>query len=855
LTCINGAPGVAGDRRGDESGAVTVSDASEIDARRQVPAAGAAAPAGAPGGATELTAAELRLSVDAAALGFADTSELVHRPLPWIGQERAERAAHFGLRMDQPDYNLFVLGEVGSGRTTLMHGLMAHEAAGRPVPPDLCYLHDFEAPERPLALRLPAGEGRLLRQCMLDLARRLQAEIPERLAAADVKAESERIENAFKTDEDAAFETLSGFAHARGFSLVRDQGRMVFTQRDEHGEPLTAGKAMALTPEQRAALDHAENELRTEISRFLEKMRAREAVMNDALTALRRKTIAPVLHRLLDEIRGRLRKQIKDAVKLARFFEQVQADLLDNLVLFQPGDEHEEARVSALDAVLARMRVNVVVDNHGREGAPVIVNDNPLFRSLFGSIEYVSENDVLVTDFSRIRAGSLLEAHGGFLLLHLRDLLSDAQVWEKLRRFLRSGQLQIEEPGTVFAPIAAVSLQPEPVSVDVKIVLIASVEDYYLVQEGDPESARHFRCKVDFADSFAATPATYDATGVFVAQRCHRTGLPHFSASAVAALIEQSHREAQDQRRQSALFGRTEALMLESAGTARARGAVLVEAVDVRTAIEARTHRHDYPEQRLQDAIADGTRLLDVGGERVGQVNGLTLVDLGDHRFGFPVRVTASTHAGDEGLLNIDREVELSGPIHDKGVLILHSHLSALFAHIAPLALDAAVVFEQEYGGVEGDSASCAEFYALLSSLSGLPLKQGIAVTGALNQHGEMLPVGGINEKIEGFFRSCERLGLDGQQGVLIPQRNRRHLMLSPRLVQAVERGRFHIHAVDRAGDGMALLTGLGYGTLGPRGYPVDSVLGRAQRTLQTYRRACESAGDRRSADKGRRRR
>jgi predicted ATP-dependent protease len=388
------------------------------------------------------------------------------------------------------------------------------------------------------------------------------------------------------------------------------------------------------------------------------------------------------------------------------------------------------------------------------------------------------------------------------------------------------------------------------VDVEVKIVLIASVEDYYVVQEGDPEFARRFRCKVDFAESFAATPETRRATAIFVAHTCRRMGLPHFSVAAVAALIEETHREAQDQTRQSALFGRCEALVLESAAMARSRGATLADTTDVQDAIQARIHRHDYPEQRLQESITDGERLLDVTGDRVGQANGLTVVDLGDYQFGFPVRVTASTHAGDEGLLNIEREVELSGPIHDKGVLILQSHLSGLFAHIAPLALDAAVVFEQEYSGVEGDSASCAEFYALLSSLSGLPLRQGIAVTGAVNQHGEMLPVGSINEKIEGYFRSCERLGLDGQQGVLMPQRNRRHLMLAPRLLEAVAQGRFHIYAADLAGDGMELLTGTRFGVLGPEGYPAETVLGRAQETLKDYRRACESHGQRRRSRK-----
>jgi len=318
--------------------------------------------------------------------------------------------------------------------------------------------------------------------------------------------------------------------------------------------------------------------------------------------------------------------------------------------------------------------------------------------------------------------------------------------------------------------------------------------------------------------------------------------LPHFSAEAVAALIEETHREAQDQSRQSAIFALSEALVMESADLALRRAAQTVQAQDVHAAREARIHRLSYPEQRLQETIADGERLLDVRGERVAQVNGLTVVDLGDYCFGFPVRVTARTYAGEDGLLNIEREVELSGPIHDKGVLILHSHLSALFAHIAPLALNAAVVFEQEYSGVEGDSASCAEFYALLSSLSGLPIRQGIAVTGAINQHGEVLPVGGINEKIEGYFRSCELLGLDGQQGVLIPRRNVRHLMLDAKVVAAVSQGRFHIYAADDVGEGMALLTGVGFGDKGVGPYALDSVLGRAQKTLQRFRRACAAS-------------
>jgi len=787
--------------------------------------------------------AELRLAVDAGALGFADTSELLQQALPWIGQERAEQAARFGLQMEQPDYNLFVLGEVGSGRTTLLCQMMREVAASRPVPPDLCYLHNFDAPEHPRALRMPPGQGRQLRLLMQQLVKTLQADIPKRLGGEDFRGESEHLQKTYKAEDQRAYADLDAYAEARSFAIIRDEGHLVLTLRDDKGEPMTEGKLLALPKEKRSETDRLEEELRGEITRYLEKTRALERVLNEGLAALRRQVIKPLLEHELQEIRNELRKQIKDSVKLGGYLDQVAHDVLENLELFQPADEEDEVRQVALASVLTRYHVNLVVDNHGREGAPVIVEDNPLFRTLFGSIEYQNENEVLVTDYSRIRAGSLLKAHGGFLMLHLRDLLADEPVWEKLRRFLRSARLQIEEPGMLYAPIAAVSLQPEPVDVDVKIILVGSVEEYYAVQEGDPEFARRFRCKVDFAESFTADAATRRATAIFVAHTCRKMGLPHFSAAAVAALLEEAHREAEDQARQSAIFAHSEALVMEAAAMARARGAALVEAPDVLAARQARIHRHDYPEQRLQETITDGERLLDVEGEKVAQVNGLTVVDLGDYRFGFPVRVTARTHAGDEGLLNIEREVELSGPIHDKGVLILNSYLAALFAHIAPLALNAAVVFEQEYSGVEGDSASCAEFYALLSSLSGLPLQQGIAVTGAVNQHGEMLPVGGINEKIEGYFRSCELLGLNGRQGVLIPRRNRRHLMLAPRVVQAVEQGRFHIWTADSAGEGMELLTGQPFGALEAGGYPAASVLGRAQKTLQDYRKACQASG------------
>lgn len=790
-----------------------------------------------------LYAHELRLTIAPEALGFSNTSELLQSPLPWIGQTRARTAAVFGLEMEQPDYNLFVLGEVGSGRSSLLSQAMSDVAKTRPAPPDLCYLHNFDVPERPLALRLPSGQGRLFRQCMANFVKTLESEIPQRLNGPDFKAEHALIEKKFKEQEAAAYAELDAFAEARHFVLHRESGHLVFTLMGDKRHAITEHEIYALSHERRAQIDRDEQALRVEITKFLDRTRPMERAMNEAVAALRRQLVKPLVDRELQEIRGQFKKQIVDVIKLGAYLEQLEQNVLDNVELFEVSEVDEELRREALSRILSRYRVNLVVDNGGLKGAPVIIEDNPMFRTLFGSIEYQSDNDVLVTDFSRIRAGSLLKAHGGFLMLHLRDMFVDELVWEKLRRFLRSGKLQIEESGTTFSPIAAVSLEPEAVSAEVKIVLIGSREQYYELQEGDPEFARRFRVKVDFVESYSSDQETRHEFAAFVAHRCHSLGLPHFSAAAVARLLEETHREVDDQARQSAIFARTDAQVMESAAICRARSGQWVEVADVEAALAAHVLRHDYPAQRLQEAISDGETLISLRGERVGQLNGLTVVDLGDYRFGLPVRVSARTFAGSDGVLNIEREVEMSGPIHDKGVFILQNYLSALFSHIAPLALNASLVFEQEYNGVEGDSASCAELYALLSSLSGLPLRQDIAVTGSLNQHGEVLPIGGVNEKIEGYFRTCQTAGLSGSQGVLIPARNRRHLMLDQKVIDAVREGLFHIYCAEHVSEGVALLLGLPAGEANEEGeYPRGSVYARAQKTLQGYRRACQAS-------------
>jgi len=797
--------------------------------------------------ATALAPEQLRLSIVPASLGFASTAELQDQGLPWIGQERAEAAARFGLSLEQPNYNLFVLGELGSGRVSLLLQAMRDAAAQRPVPPDLCYLHHFDQPERPRALRLPAGQGRVLRQGMEEFTRTLQIDIPKRLDGADFRAESERIDKAYQAQEAQSYAVLDALAESLQFRLTREEGHMVFTLLSDKGEPLTEEDARTLNRERRAEIDAAEQQLRGEIARFLDAMRPLERQRDEAFAQLRRQVARPLIDHALQEVRSSLRKQIKDTMKIGKWLDRVRQQMLDRLDLFTPvpsGDGSEDERKEQLDALLTRCHVNLVVDNADLTSAPTLTEDNPQLRSLFGRIDMPADDEAISADVSNIHAGSLLKAHGGFLLLHLRDLLGNEGLWERMRRFLRCGRLQIEEGAGAHGAMAGGALQPEAVDVDVKLVLIGSVEEYYALQEGDPELAQRFRVKVDFAESFTAGPASRHASSVFVAHCSRRFGLPHFGADAVARMIEQTHREADDQARQSALFGHTEALAIEAAALCRARGASLVAEQDVHAALQARTERHNYPEQRLHESIADGERLLALHGTRVGQINALTQIDLGDYRFGFPVRITARSYAGQEGLINIEREVEMSGPIHDKGVLILHSYLTALFGHLAPLALNASIVFEQEYSGVEGDSASCAELYALLSSLSGLPLAQGIAVTGALNQHGEVLPVGGINEKIEGWFKACEAAGLDGTQGALIPSRNQRHLMLAPHIVEAVRQGRFHLWSVDHVAQGIALLTGQRPGIRADNrpAFESGSVAALAAEQLRAFRRACQAA-------------
>ena len=684
-----------------------------------------------------IAATQLQHRIDPGSLGFDDTSELVGQRPGWIGQTVAEQAARFGLNVKQPGFHLLVAGESGSGRTSLMLEAMRSAALALPAPPDLAYLHNFDAPEKALPLYLSAGGGAALRTALEQYVRQLARTIPTWFG--------EESANKTPAEVDAWFAEQAGQLQAVATSAGADA--KVF-------ETYTA--------------------------------------------ALKR-------------------------------------DTLDNLEAFRPSGNADNEGV--LEALLSRYRLNLLVDNRHLAQAPVIYDDDPSFQSLFGGVESVSESSN-TPDFMRLRAGNLLKAHGGLLMLHLRDLDADEQgsggILEKLHRFLRNGRIQIEDTGGS-AGHSVVPHLLEPLPVKVKLVLIATHEEFYGLQEDFPEFAGHFKILVDFVERFPAGPEVYLAVSRYVAERCDTLGLKHFSAAAVSSLLRAMHRWVEDQSRIGTNYAQLETLIIESASVSPT-SAALVQAADVETAARMRLLRHEHYEKELRDSITDGELMIRVQGREIGQINGLTHMELGETGFGSPVRISARCYPGDRGIINISREVQMSGPNHDKGVLILQSWLAASFPGLAPLSLNASLVFEQEYYGVEGDSASCAELYALLSALSGLPLPQGIAVTGALNQHGEVLPIGGLNEKIEGYFRVCRNLGLDGKQGVLIPAANRWHLMLDDEVTQAVEAGQFHILSIAHVLEGIEYLTGMPIGAADAQGnYRPETVMGRVQRALEQF--------------------
>jgi lon-related putative ATP-dependent protease len=774
----------------------------------------------------EVPPEELRRALDPASLPFETTAEV--EPLrETIGQPRALEAIELGLDVRAPGYNLYLAGAPGSGRTTTITEYLVRRASHMPLPPDWVYVHSFTEPDRPRAIRLPAGAGSRFAADMEELVRAASREVPRALESDEYERRRSELMADVAARRDAITTELAQFGLERGYAIQPIPNGFV-TVPLKDGHPLTPEHFERLTDAERDDLDRRGAEVQARISESVRAMRKLEREAHDRLRELDREVVRGAVDPLLHELRA---TWAGEPAVLA-YADEVEQDLPEHFDDFrQDADERSPFgafRSLERDERLMRYRVNVLVDNGGAHGAPVVLERNPTYYNLLGRIEYRAAFGTMVTDLHHVKPGALQRANGGFLVLQVADLLRAPLAWEALKRALSTREARVENLGEQYSPNPAATLRPEPIPLDVKVVLVGSPLLHHLLCTFDDDFRELFTVKADFAPDMDWSDEHVGYYAAFVSRVVGEQGLRHFDAGAVARVVEEGSRRRDDQRRLSTRLLEISQVITEASYRAGRAGHELVRAEDVDDAIARRRYRSNLLEERVQEAIVDGTIAIETEGVRVGRVNGLAVVELGDLHFGRPSRVTATVALGEGTVTSIEREIELSGPIHSKGVLTLTGYLTSTYAQRHPLALAATLTFEQSYDEVEGDSASSTELYALLSALAGIPLSQGIAVTGSVNQHGDVQAVGGVTTKIEGFFDVCSARGLTGNQGVVVPATNVRHLMLRRDVVQAVEEKRFHIWSVRTIDEGLELLTGRAPGTMLPDGTWPEGTVHRA---------------------------
>ncbi len=793
----------------------------------------------------------LRRCCDPASLPFESTAELPDLD-DAIGQARAAEAVRFGIGIKRPGFNIFALGPSGVGKEHLVRRGLKTQAAREPVPDDWCYVNNFIDAHKPVAMRLPAGRAMPFRRDMERLVNELMVAIPAAFEGEEYRHRREVIEEELKQRQGTAFEALQRKALDKSVGLIRTPMGLALA-------PLKGGEVVK--PEDFEKLDEAERTriqsdieaLQGELQTLFRQIPVWERETREKLRALHRDVVSYAVEHLIDEPRQRYR----DIPVVSDYLASVQADVIDNAEVFMRRSMPQEADgpgpmpgMPALgpDALFRRYQINVIVANVPDSGAPVIFEDHPSLENLVGRIEHISQFGALVTDFNLIKGGSLHRANGGYLVLDARRLLVQPFAWEELKRALRSRLARIQSMGQLMSLVSTVSLEPGAIPLDVKIVLLGDRLLYYLLSQYDPDFHELFKVPADFDDRIAFDPDGLMLYARMIATLARREKLRPLDRSAVARVIEHASRLAEDSERLTANLEGIADLVREADFWAGEGGAGRIASEHVERAIEAHIRRADRVREHVQAEIRRGTILIDTAGAVVGQVNGLSVIQLGDFAFGQPSRITARVRLGRGQVVDIEREVELGGPIHSKGVLILSSYLAARYAAERPLSLNASLVFEQSYGGVEGDSASSAELYALLSALAAAPIRQSLAVTGSVNQLGQVQAIGGVNEKIEGFFDVCRAAGLLDGHGVLIPASNVKHLMLRRDVIEAVAAGKFHIYAVERIDQGIEILTGIAAGAPDAKGsYPPDSINGRVEARLAGFAEAA-----RRFAQQGR---
>ncbi len=752
-----------------------------------------------------------------------------------IGQPRGTRAIEFGIGIQSQGYNTFVLGPTGTGRATAIERFLQERTGDRPTPPDWIYVHNFSTPHIPRAISLPAGHGAEFKARMAELISNLQRELSQAFASEAYQDAQDTLRHELEKQQNDMLQALSHKAAEQGFGLLNTPSGFAIVPIQD-GRPVTPEAYQQIPLEERHKIEEQRQVLVEEMEEVLEDIQQKQYEARQKMHEIDREVAESTSQRHFDS----LRKLYADHEIILTYLEEVHQDVIDQLQDFAPSDE----RAEPVD--LRRYDINLLVNNRDTEGAPVIIEQNPTYHNLMGRLEYEMQAGMVTTHFTNIKCGSLHHANGGYLIMNVHDLLRDPEAYEALKRALKTQKIQVQLRATMQnTQVFAKSLDPEPIPLNVKIILMGSPYLYYALYANDVDFGDLFKVRSDFDSTMPRDRDHEMEYARFVAARCHEEGLLHFDKTAVAAVVEHGSRLAGHQDELSTRFGMIADLVRESSYWAGVNGRTAVTAADVQQAINERIYRANQVEERMREQVMRETIFISTEGEVVGQVNGLAVLDTGEYAFGQPGRVTARTYMGEDGVVQIERETEMSGPIHDKGVLILIGYLGGTYAQKQPLSLNASLTFEQNYGGVDGDSASSTELYALLSSLSGRPIKQGIAVTGSVNQRGEVQPIGGANEKIEGFFRICQARGLTGEQGVMIPASNIPNLMLSMEVVEAVAAGQFHIWPVQNVDEGIEILTGTPAGTRDADGaFPEGTIHYAVQNRLLELAEELKEFGD-----------
>lgn len=752
-----------------------------------------------------------------------------------IGQEQGIRSLTFGLAMEAPGYNIYVTGPQGTGKSTCTMKIVTDFAVAGNEPEDWCYLNNFDIQDQPLAVSLPAGQGRVFQRDMEVLVEDLKVFIPKAFQSSVYEKKKTSIVESLQNKMDSLFQRMEEVAAENSYTLQQIPPRIMLIPMKD-GKPIPKEDFDSLPQEEREKMEERGRFLGQKLDEALREGQKYENKAKEAIAQLEQSVAAVAAEFQIN----RLKDKYKDFPKVIHYLDQILEDVKENHLIFRIPDGGMGQMVPFVNPEeqdpFSRFKVNVFVSHEPGKGAPVVFESSPYYYNIFGKIEYKSQVLAVSTDFTMIKSGAIHQANGGYLILNVHDLLSDPFSWEALKKALKYGKTTVENIGEQYRLVPTVGLKPEPIPLNLKLILLGTPYLFILLDYYDEDFRRLFKVKVDFDSTMKRTPENLKKYAHFVGQTCRKENQLSLTTGAMGSLVEYGSRLAGDQEKLSTRFNLLANLIYEASALARQAHAPQVERGHMEKAIEDMRSRLNLIEQKIQEHIGKGTILIETQGAEVGQINGLSVLETGGYAFGIPSRITARTYAGNEGVLHIERETEMSGSIHTKGVLTLAGYLGGKFGQKKPLAMTAQLTFEQSYDEVEGDSASSTELYAILSSLSGVPLKQGLAVTGSVDQRGRIQPIGGVNEKIEGFFDVCKKRGFTGEQGVLIPVQNIRNLMLREEVVQAVQQGEFHVYGVSTIEEGLEILTGQPAGEPGLDGkYPEGTLFHAAEKKLQEF--------------------